>query len=61
MTVIIGSVLRAFGLLIPLDGAEILEHLLIDRLIKIGIVLVALVAIVIGMVIIWRRSGRRSR
>ncbi len=39
--------------------ASLLEHLILDRLIKIGVVLVALVLLAIGMAIIWRRAGRR--
>lgn len=40
------------------DGADLLRHLILDRLIKIGIVGVALVVLAIGMAVIWRRSNR---
>jgi hypothetical protein len=41
------------------DGGSLLQHLLLDRLIKMGIVTVALVVLAIGMAVIWRRTGRR--
>lgn len=40
------------------EGAGILQHLLIDRAIKIGIVLVALIVLALGMALIWKRVGR---
>lgn len=40
------------------DGS-LLQHLILDRLIKIGIVVVALVVLAIGLAVIWRRAGRR--
>lgn len=43
------------------DGAEILEHILLDRLVKIAIVLVALALLGIGMTVIWRVTGRDRR
>ncbi|MER7009202.1 hypothetical protein ABT297_40010 [Dactylosporangium sp. NPDC000555] len=41
------------------DGIELLEHLLIDRLMKVAIVVIALAVLALGMVIIWRIGGRR--
>jgi hypothetical protein len=41
------------------EGGSLLQHLLVDRLIKTGIVIVALVVLAIGMTVIWRRVGRR--
>jgi hypothetical protein len=40
-------------------GSELLEHLLMDRLIKITIVIVASLVLALGMTIIWRTVGRR--
>ncbi|SDS87724.1 hypothetical protein [Microlunatus soli] len=48
------------GLLVPLDGSDLVHHLLLDKLLKMGIVLLAVVVVGIGMVIIWRRSGTGS-
>ncbi|KAA9381590.1 hypothetical protein F5972_01790 [Microbispora cellulosiformans] len=39
-------------------GSEILDHLLSDVLIKGGIVVFALLALVLGMVLIWRKIGK---
>lgn len=49
------------ALLVPLDGAELLQHLIVDKLMKMGIVLLAVLAIAVGMVIIWRRSRSGQR
>ena len=40
------------------DGHEILHELLMDLLIKGLIVLAAVVLLVLGAVVIWRRAGR---
>ena len=40
---------------------ELLHHLLVDRLLKLGIAAVALTVLAIGMAIIWRRTGRPPR
>ncbi|MGW3498991.1 hypothetical protein [Streptomyces sp. NPDC001020] len=48
--------------MIPLaggDGDALLHHLLVDYLIKAAIVVAALLVLGTGMVIIWRRAGRR--
>ncbi|GIJ44343.1 hypothetical protein Val02_12290 [Virgisporangium aliadipatigenens] len=39
---------------------DLLHHLLIDRLIKMGIAVAALTVLAIGMAIIWRRTGPPS-
>lgn len=41
------------------DDAELIEHLVFDRLMKVGIVVVALVVLALGMVVVWRITGRR--
>lgn len=41
------------------DHAELIEHLVFDRLVKAGIVAVALVVLALGMVVVWRLTGRR--
>jgi hypothetical protein len=41
------------------DGGDLMQHLIVDRLIKFAVVAVALVVLAIGMAVIWRRSGRR--
>ncbi|WP_281176268.1 hypothetical protein [Pseudonocardia acaciae] len=40
-----------------MSGAELLHHLLVDYLIKGGIVVVGLLLLVIGMVVVWRKLG----
>ncbi|HEY2062849.1 hypothetical protein [Amycolatopsis sp. NBC_01480] len=40
------------------DGHEILHELMMDLLIKGLIVLAAVVLLVLGAVVIWRRAGR---
>jgi hypothetical protein len=40
-------------------GVELLEHLLIDRLMKAAIVVVALLILAFGMMMIWRIASRR--
>ncbi|MFJ9614257.1 hypothetical protein [Streptomyces noursei] len=39
-------------------SSELLQHLLLDRVIKIAIVLAALGVLAAGMALIWRRAGR---
>jgi hypothetical protein len=41
------------------DGGNLLQHLIVDRMVKIAIVAIALVVLAIGMAVIWRRGGRR--
>ena len=41
------------------DDGSLVQHLVIDQLLKFGIVVVAIVALAIGMAVIWRRAGRR--
>ncbi|WP_369355513.1 hypothetical protein [Streptomyces sp. cg2] len=43
------------------DSSELIEHLLLDRVIKIVIVIAALGFLALGMLLVWRRAGRRSR
>lgn len=42
----------------PVNGDELLHHLLLDLLVKGLIGLGAVVVLVIGAVVIWRRAGR---
>lgn len=51
------SSLPAPVLTVASDGDEILHHLLIDFLAKAAIVVTAVVFVVLGMVIIWRKVG----
>ncbi len=41
------------------DDTELLEHLLLDKLWKMGIVVVAVIIAIVVMVIIYRKVGRR--
>lgn len=41
-------------------SAGVVHHLLVDRLIKIGIVLAALVVLAVGMVLVWKCAGRET-
>jgi hypothetical protein len=41
------------------EGFDLLEHLLMDRLIKVVIMIVALCFLALGMVVIWRITNRR--
>ncbi len=41
----------------PLDGSELVHHLLTDLLIKAAIVLGAVAILIVGMVVLWRRLG----
>ncbi|MFE6614008.1 hypothetical protein [Amycolatopsis sp. NPDC057786] len=41
------------------DDTELLEHLLLDKLWKMGIVVVAVIIAIVAMVIIYRKAGRR--
>lgn len=43
--------------MIPLDGSELVHHLLTDLLIKTAIVIGAVVLLAVGMVVLWRRLG----
>ncbi|MFG2094519.1 hypothetical protein [Streptomyces sp. NPDC048612] len=40
------------------DGAGLVHHLLVDQAFKAGIVLVALIALGLGMALLWKRAGR---
>ncbi|MFG2828311.1 hypothetical protein ACGFWI_12740 [Streptomyces sp. NPDC048434] len=40
------------------DGSELVQHLLADAAIKGVIVIVALIVLVLGMVLIWKKAGR---
>lgn len=40
------------------EPSGMLQHLLVDRAIKIAIVVVALAVLAIGMRVIWRKTGR---
>lgn len=40
---------------------ELLYHLLVDQLIKCGIVVAALVILALGMTIIWKKAGPPNR
>ncbi|WP_018540687.1 MULTISPECIES: hypothetical protein [unclassified Streptomyces] len=42
-------------------SSELIEHLLLDSVLKIVIVVAALGLLALGMTLIWRRAGRRSR
>ncbi|MFI8962622.1 hypothetical protein ACIGO8_10930 [Streptomyces sp. NPDC053493] len=44
--------------LLAAGSAELLHHLLLDRAIKTGVVVVALVVLAVGLRAIWRRAGR---
>lgn len=59
MTAASGMIMAA--LMPPMEGKELLHHLIVDKIVKIGIVLLAIIAIAIGMAVIWRRTGSGSR
>ncbi|WP_185909429.1 hypothetical protein [Streptomyces sp. WAC01280] len=40
------------------ESSELLHHLLVDRAIKVVIVVLALSILALGMTVIWRRAGR---
>jgi hypothetical protein len=42
-----------------MESSEFVHHILVDLVIKAGIVVAALVALALGMRTIWRRSARR--
>jgi hypothetical protein len=41
------------------EGLDLLQHLLMDRLIKAAIVMVALIVLGVGMVVVWKQANRR--
>ncbi|WP_201305278.1 hypothetical protein [Streptomyces sp. GS7] len=41
-----------------MESSELLYHLLLDRVIKVVIVVAALSILGLGMTVIWRRAGR---
>ncbi|MEV6205843.1 hypothetical protein [Kitasatospora sp. NPDC051914] len=43
---------------LAVESSELLHHLLLDRAVKVAIVVVALGVLALGMVVIWRRAGR---
>lgn len=43
---------------LAMDSSDLVDHLLMDYAIKGGIVIVALILLVLGMVVVWRRAGR---
>ncbi|WP_354637647.1 hypothetical protein [Kitasatospora camelliae] len=43
------------------ESSELLQHLLLDRALKVGIVLLALAVLAVGLAVIWRRTGRGGR
>ncbi|WP_329467980.1 hypothetical protein [Streptomyces sp. NBC_01431] len=43
------------------ESSELLHHLLLDRAIKVVIVVVALGILALGMTMIWRRTGRAKK
>jgi hypothetical protein len=43
-----------------LEESDLLEHLLIDRLIKLAIVIVVLLILALGMRIIWKKTRRND-
>ncbi|MFJ7206927.1 hypothetical protein ACIQWR_25765 [Streptomyces sp. NPDC098789] len=40
------------------ESSDVLQHLLLDRALKVVIVVVALGVLALGMKVIWRRVGR---
>ncbi|GAA2079586.1 hypothetical protein GCM10009801_37260 [Streptomyces albiaxialis] len=42
-------------------ASGLVTHLLLDRLLKAGIVLAALLVLAIGMTVVWRRTGTGPR
>ncbi|MFI5987076.1 hypothetical protein ACIBEA_40205 [Streptomyces sp. NPDC051555] len=40
------------------ESSDLLQHLLLDRALKVVIVVVALGILVLGMTVVWRRVGR---
>ncbi|MFE6833989.1 hypothetical protein ACFVFI_03960 [Streptomyces sp. NPDC057705] len=40
------------------ESSDLLQHLLVDRAIKVVIVVAALGVLALGMTVIWRRAGR---
>ncbi|MFD5408972.1 hypothetical protein ACFV4Q_02360 [Streptomyces nojiriensis] len=43
------------------ESSDLLHHLLLDRAIKVVIVVVALGILALGMTVIWRRAGRAKK
>ncbi|MFD7976135.1 hypothetical protein [Streptomyces sp. NPDC059071] len=42
------------------DSSGLLQHLLLDRALKVVIVVAALGVLALGMTVIWRRAGGRK-
>ncbi|MEK8143278.1 hypothetical protein NKH18_17495 [Streptomyces sp. M10(2022)] len=40
------------------DSDELVHHLLVDSAVKAAIVVVALAVLALGMIVIWRKTGR---
>lgn len=43
------------------ESSDLLHHLLLDRAIKVVIVVVAVSVLALGMTVIWRRAERAKR
>ncbi|GAA2662296.1 hypothetical protein [Streptomyces vastus] len=43
------------------ESSDLLHHLLLDRAIKVVIVVLALGILALGMTVIWRRAGRANK
>ncbi|WP_159032894.1 hypothetical protein [Streptomyces fodineus] len=43
------------------ESSDLLHHLLLDRAIKVVIVVAALGILAFGMTVIWRRAGRSKK
>ncbi|MFF4508006.1 hypothetical protein [Streptomyces sp. NPDC001401] len=46
---------------LAMESSDVLQHLLLDRAIKVVIVVVALGVLALGMRAIWRRAARPPR
>ena len=44
-----------------MESSELLHHLLLDRALKVVIVVVALGILALGMTVIWRKAGRPKK
>ncbi|MFF0431315.1 hypothetical protein ACFYU9_03655 [Streptomyces sp. NPDC004327] len=46
---------------LALESSELLHHLLLDRALKVVIVVAALTVLALGLRALWRRAGRTNR
>ncbi|MEW1654052.1 hypothetical protein [Streptomyces sp. NPDC093707] len=46
---------------LAMESSELLYHLLLDRAIKVVIVVVAVGILALGVTVIWRRAGRTKK